>query len=193
MSSNYVNNLYGLHGATTLAEQSVVTALVQTSGHYNEGDIAPLPMERQLVIRTVAERQRKTDFRRRVLAAYENRCAVCGLQMQLVDAAHIVPVKHSSSNDETNNGLCLCVLHHRAFDQGLIAVLPDYKIVVNRTRLTALQHQNLNGGESSFLSNLRANLSVPAEQMQRPNAALISMALNVRELQNDQLEAAPRN
>ncbi len=188
---NYVRNVYDLHKAVTQAEQTAVTHIAQTKGQINEADIASLPVERQVIIRTIAEKQRASDFRRRVLAAYENRCALCGLQLKLVDAAHIIPVKHSSSNDETRNGLCLCALHHRAFDQGLIAVLPDYQVVVNRTKLMGLQMLGLSDGEKHFIGNLRTHLRAPAEASLAPNASTIRTALRVRELQQDALEPVP--
>lgn len=189
---NYVRNLDELHGAVTTEEQAIVTQIVETGGQVNETEVSSLPTERQTIIRRIAERQRSSDFRERVLAAYKNCCAVCGTQLKLVDAAHIVPVKHSESNDETSNGLCLCALHHRAFDQGLIAVLPDYQIVINRTKLALLQSQSLSGGEDTFIGNLQVQISVPTERIQRPNATLIRTALRVRELQHDHLEPTPR-
>lgn len=189
---NYVRNLSELHGAITTAEQTIVTRIAETGGKVNETEISSLPVERQIIIRRIAERQRATDFRERVLTAYQNRCAVCGMQLRLVDAAHIVPVKHSESNDETSNGLCLCALHHRAFDQGLIAILPDYHIVINRTKLALLQSQSLNTGEDHFIGNLQVQIYLPAERTQRPNASLIRTALRARELQHDSLEPTPR-
>ena len=188
---NYVRNLYDLHNAVTPAEQTAVTNIAQNKGQINEAEIASLPVERQIIIRTIAEKQRASDFRRRVLAAYENRCALCGIQLRLVDAAHIIPVKHSSSNDETRNGLCLCALHHRAFDQGLIAVTPDYRVVINRTKLMGLQMLGLSDGESDFISNLRTHLRMPAETTLAPNASTIRTALRVRELHQDALEPVP--
>ncbi len=188
---NYVRNLYELHGAVTPEEQSVVTQIVETGGQVNETAIVSLPVERQIIIRRIAERQRATDFRDRVLAAYKNRCAFCGIQLKLVDAAHIVPVKHTESNDETSNGLCLCALHHRAFDQGLVAVLPNYQIAINRTKLALLQSQSLGGGEDAFVKNLQMQISTPQQRGERPNATLIRTALRVRELQHDALEPVP--
>jgi putative restriction endonuclease len=188
---NYVRNLYDLHKAATLEEQNAVARIAQAKGQINEADIASLPLERQIIIRTIAEKQRATDFRRRVLAAYESRCALCGVQLRLVDAAHIIPVKHSSSNDETRNGLCLCALHHRAFDQGLVAVMPDYRIVVNRTKLLGLQMLGLGSGEDAFIANLGTHLRMPVEINQTPHASTIKTALRVRELQHDALEPVP--
>lgn len=68
-------------------------------------------------------------FRRAVQRAYDYTCVVCGARLPPtevnrkpgVDSAHILPwAKYEL--DEEANGLCLCKLHHWAFDEGLIEV-----------------------------------------------------------------------
>jgi hypothetical protein len=61
--------------------------------------------------------------------AYGSTCVVCGLHLPPlgadsspgVDAAHILPWAEYDL-DLVCNGLCLCKLHHWAFDEGLIEV-----------------------------------------------------------------------
>ena len=63
-------------------------------------------------------------FRAAVLSAYNERCCITGLAIpRLLEASHIVPWNHDRAN-RTNpqNGLLLSVLHHRAFDAGVITV-----------------------------------------------------------------------
>lgn len=98
--------------------------------------------------RRVAERWRKNadrgpnaaKFRKDVRSAYRSTCLVCGLKLAAsdlripgVDAAHILPWADYDL-DVVENGLCLCKLHHWAFDQLLLAVVPDtadnYRIVL---------------------------------------------------------------
>lgn len=80
-------------------------------------------------------RVRDTAFRRRVRAAYENRCAVCGRLRTTpdgipeVEAAHIYP-KAAGGRDIVPNGLALCNLHHWAFDSGWLSVSDDYEVLV---------------------------------------------------------------
>ena len=66
-------------------------------------------------------------FRRAVLTAYDNRCAVCDFDLRIdntplaLDAAHIR--WHAAGGpDETSNGLALCTLHHHTFDRGAIGL-----------------------------------------------------------------------
>src|SRR5690606_35052503 len=63
--------------------------------------------ERRKVVSTIVRRYRASDFRKRVLGAYEHKCAMCGVQLELIDAAHILPVAADQSTDDTNNGVAL--------------------------------------------------------------------------------------
>ena len=79
--------------------------------------------------------KRSSDFRLRVLRAYEYRCCVCGFDMRLgdklagIEAAHIM--WHTAKGpDKESNGLALCVLHHKAFDLGAFTVGIDLRTIV---------------------------------------------------------------
>ena len=75
-------------------------------------------------------------FRKTVLNAYGNRCCVTGLSVpQLLIASHIKPWKDSDAKTErTNpsNGLCLNAFYDKAFDQGLITVDKNLRIITSR-------------------------------------------------------------
>ena len=59
--------------------------------------------------------------------AYANQCAICRLkELRLLDAAHIVADVEARGEPTVTNGLSLCAIHHRAFDQNLVGVSPDY-------------------------------------------------------------------
>ncbi len=63
-------------------------------------------------------------FRRAVLSAYESRCCISGLsEPRLLVASHIVPWRIDPANRlNPKNGLCLSLLHDRAFDLGMITI-----------------------------------------------------------------------
>lgn len=85
-------------------------------------------------LRVVKTRVYQNFFRNSVLAAYENVCCITGIIMpDLHIASHIKPWRIDEKN-RTNpqNGLCLNALHDRAFDKGLITILPDFTIRVSR-------------------------------------------------------------
>ena len=80
----------------------------------------------------VETRIKQTFFRRAVLSSYGGCCCITGLSVtQLLNASHIVPWSVDRENRlNPSNGLCLSVLHDRAFDKGLLTVLPDLTIKV---------------------------------------------------------------
>ncbi|MHA7218623.1 HNH endonuclease [Arthrobacter sp. MDT1-48-3] len=94
--------------------------------------IAP-EYERRWTLGTTRQRLHQPVFRRDVLQAYNNQCAVCGLGIAgLLDAAHIVPDRDDQGIASVINGLALCKNHHAAFDDGLLAVADDLTIHVSR-------------------------------------------------------------
>jgi putative restriction endonuclease len=76
-------------------------------------------------------------FRRIVLRAYSERCAVSGLKLingsgrAEVAAAHIRPVE-ANGPDIVSNGLALSGTVHWMFDRGLIGLSDDLQILVSR-------------------------------------------------------------
>jgi putative restriction endonuclease len=82
---------------------------------------------------TVQMRVNQARFRSYVLAGYNSTCCISGLQNEcLLIASHIVPWSEDTHNRlNPQNGLCMSALHDRAYDQGLITVLPDYTVRVS--------------------------------------------------------------
>jgi putative restriction endonuclease len=87
--------------------------------------------QRSALIDVTAERKpaargglaRDSVFRVSVLEAYEEICCFCGQNFSVGDAtameaAHIIP-RGKRGVDSVANGLCLCPVHHWAFDRGL--------------------------------------------------------------------------
>ncbi len=75
-------------------------------------------------------------LRARVLAAYGNRCAFCGFDGALgrrpvgLEAAHVHWWAYDGP-DELSNALCLCSLHHKLFDKGVLGLDPGLRITVS--------------------------------------------------------------
>ena len=79
---------------------------------------------------------RKGAFKKIVPRIYNQSCSISGmriissLEIQMVDACHIVPF--SESHDDTiTNGISLCPNLHRAFDRGLISIDNDFKLMIS--------------------------------------------------------------
>ena len=74
-------------------------------------------------------RRRDAGFSKRVLWAYNYRCAVCSFAVELnfksiaLDAAHIKWHQFRGPAD-VRNGIALCALHHRLFDAGAFTLFP---------------------------------------------------------------------
>lgn len=93
------------------------------------------PLEREYVFRQTRVRVHQTRFRARVVPAYGDRCAICRLkESRLLDAAHIIGDVEDHGEPLVSNGLSLCSIHHRAFDNDLVGITPDYEVRVS-TRL----------------------------------------------------------
>lgn len=97
----------------------------------NNIDITDLPqgVERETVIK---QRVNQSFFRSAVMSSYNYRCCISGVgNLQLLEACHIVDWATDVAN-RTNpkNGLCLNSFFHRAYDQHLIAITPDYKVIL---------------------------------------------------------------
>jgi putative restriction endonuclease len=91
------------------------------------------PLERRYVNRDVRMRVHQRRFRWRVLPAYRNQCAICRLkEVTLLDAAHIIGDLQARGEPTVDNGISLCSIHHRAFDQDLVGIAPDYTVRISR-------------------------------------------------------------
>jgi predicted restriction endonuclease len=95
-------------------------------------DEVPDIAECKTTMALVQVRVNQARFRRAILASYNTTCCMSGLRVpKLLVASHIVPWSMDTQNRlNPSNGLCLSALHDRAYDQGLITVLPDFTIRV---------------------------------------------------------------
>lgn len=177
----YVANAEQLHKFGKLAELKLLNEIGETRGKTKAGQFSKIAgKKRKEVLRIIKQKVRDADFRDRIMTAYKSTCAMCGIQMKLIDAAHIVPVESPKSTDDTNNGIALCALHHRAFDNGLVSFDSKYKIEVNQDRLQKLSAQNLDGGYNIFKNNLRAVIEIPADRRDHPHPSHIKLGRVLR-------------
>jgi putative restriction endonuclease len=97
-----------------------------------EISISDLPegKEKESVVRV---RINQSFFRKAVLAAYDYRCCITGLNLpELLNASHIVPWSIDVENRvNPHNGLCLNAIHDRAFDRGLMTVTPELRVKIS--------------------------------------------------------------
>ena len=102
----------------------------------NEDELPKDGLERE---RLVKVRVNQRFFRSTVLVSYESRCCLTGLAIPtLLAASHIAPwAKDSTNRMNPRNGLCLNLLHHKAFDAGLITITPEFRVRVSSSLTTS--------------------------------------------------------
>lgn len=137
-------------------------------GDVDELEPEPLQdtLERTYAVRTQRIRLHQAIFRRHVLDAYSGRCTVCRLrEMPLLDAAHIIGDVEERGDPVVANGLSLCSIHHRAFDQDLVGISPNYVVHVSRRLL-----DDEDGPMLELLKGFHeAPIIVPARQAWKPD------------------------
>lgn len=168
-----------LHGEVSKVAGS--RALLNKIDQLSDAQIETVPVgPRRRVLASIWRRYRDYDFRQRVLGAYRNGCAMCGLQLRLVEAAHIVPVAIEGSDDSTSNGIALCANHHKAYDAGLISFDENFDIEVSHAQLSALQTDRLGDGLDSFRESLLPAVRLPSDKRDYPTPGLIVKSRRVR-------------
>lgn len=86
---------------------------------------------------SAVRRRRDRRMRELVLTAYEYRCAFCGYDGRIgatpvgLEAAHVRWWAFDGP-DDLDNGLCLCSLHHKLFDKGVLGVGDGHRILVSQ-------------------------------------------------------------
>lgn len=176
---NYVLQRRSLHLFRHLQEVELLE-IASTGKDLAPKEVEIVPRERREVLRIVAEWHRQRDFRQRVLSAYNHHCAICQIQLELVEAAHIIPIGAPGSNDLTSNGLALCVLHHKAYDDSLIGIKGDYHIIVNEAKLKELQHRNLVTGEQLLRSLMCSTILLPQKRADWPCPEFLTEGMRLR-------------
>ena len=114
----------------------------------------------------VKVRLHQRRFRELVVSAYRVSCAMCRLHHgELLDAAHILPDRDERGRPEVPNGLCLCKIHHAAYDADIVGVDPDYRVHVRRDVLEEHDGPMLQHGLQAMEG---VRILVPRAGVQRP-------------------------
>lgn len=148
----------------------------------SDEDLSALSATRQRIVHNVNRYSRDANFRKVVLSAYDNRCAVTRSQMRLVEAAHILPVASPDSCDHVANGIALSPTLHRAYDNCLIYLDEDYTMRLNTEKANELNLHGLDGGIPDLCLLLNRQIHLPAVESQRPNMVNIRRANRLRRI-----------
>lgn len=103
---------------------------IETKYHEQLLDI-PEGMIGDTRIREVKTRVNQNVFRQIVLANYDGKCGLTGIDIpELLVASHIIPWKDDEKNRlNPENGICLSSLYDDAFDKGLISFDDNSKVL----------------------------------------------------------------
>jgi putative restriction endonuclease len=84
-------------------------------------------------VTTTKARINQDFFRKMILASYNDRCCITGIDIPgLLVASHIKPwAANPASRLDPRNGLCLNSLHDKAFEIGLISFDNHYRVLVS--------------------------------------------------------------
>lgn len=124
------------HNWDSLVEESRALLAIKKAPKVELIDDAPvisLPTGPTEKPRTVLVRLCQSFFRRAILSSYQSRCCVCEIDLpELLIASHIVSWSaNQQTRTDPENGLCLCAMHDRAFDKGLISVGLKLQLIVS--------------------------------------------------------------
>ncbi|MEJ0003553.1 MAG: HNH endonuclease signature motif containing protein [Pararobbsia sp.] len=145
------------------------TTNVQKSGElldladiFNPSDVVDA---RKWVTASIVRRQGQGEFRAAVLAAYNGKCAVSGIDtLEALEAAHIFRYLGSETN-VVRNGVLLRSDIHTLYDLGLISIDPSTMSVVLAPKLGASHYEKYAG----------ATVYIPENISERPSPIALTM------------------
>ena len=115
-----------------MAFESEKKAIEIRGKHFDLSDNLMIP-EGKTRESTVKTRVNQNFFRKMILSSFDSTCCVTGMSIaELLVASHIIPWSVDSKNRmNPQNGLCLNMLHDKAFDVGLITLDESYRVVLS--------------------------------------------------------------
>jgi len=141
-------------------------------------DLENLEQKQKVKIYT-SEKIRDSNFREKILRAYEYSCAICGFNVRLgnqlvaVEAAHI-KWHQAGGPDIEENGIALCTMHHKLYDLGV------FTINESRRLLVAEQAHGGNGFEDWLMRYHGKYIKPPINPSYQPNNLFLNW--HVREV-----------
>lgn len=150
--------------------------IIDTVALENPANVKGVPEELLRRYLRVETRRRlfQAVFRGTIMRAYQERCAVCGLQhVRLLDAAHIIPDSEDDGIASVINGMALCKIHHAAFDAGILGIRPDLIVQIQSEVLQEVDGPMLRYGLQEMHGK---RIAVPRARSERPRSDLLERA-----------------
>lgn len=100
---------------------------------------------RKRIIAEIIRRQGQRAFRKKLLDAYDGKCAVTGCAVAwILEAAHISPYRGPDTN-KADNGLLLRADVHTLFDLGLLSIDPETSVIRVAQEIEEAPYRALHG------------------------------------------------
>jgi putative restriction endonuclease len=149
--SEWIEVVSGSSQTFSVSESDLYTS----SPSFDPGDISE---SKERVTRSIVARRGQPKFRKQLLKAYSNTCAISGCQVvELLEAAHIVPYNGNATNHITN-GILIRSDIHTLFDLGLLGISSEYIINID-SKLKNTEYDSYQG----------STIMLPATKKQRPS------------------------
>lgn len=151
-----------------------------------EAELNKVPTERQTTLVTMSRKVRERKFQRNVWTAYNHgKCVFCGLQAKLTEAAHIVAVSDGGT-DEIVNGIQMCRNHHKAFDNGLLSISPEYTIFYNKAQYDKLVKSKQDNELDNFIkkSRIGETIFLPNDSRYNPKKEYLAKNCKLKGIQS---------
>jgi len=160
-----VKTIKNKSSASNELDNPMTKAVLQSAG---DNDFIPTATEKEMLVK---QRLTQGRFRKDLMARYNERCAVMGLDVpSLLIASHIKPWSESSANEknDVDNGFLLVAHLDKLFDQHLISFDIQGKIIISNTIShrqrsllglnTSMKINNLTPGNQRYLHHHRQQL-----------------------------------
>ena len=181
----YLENLIALHAANDADELEgafdQLAPILEADQFSGESQTeVELGGERRTVTATRTSFVRDPKFKFDVLSAYGGRCCICDRQLGVVQAAHIIPHCDPTCQEIVTNGLALCVLHHKLYDDALLLPSSNRRLVLNRERVEHLQNIGQDSGIGEIRQLALLQYRVPEHEPSRPDNEFLERGVRIR-------------
>lgn len=173
----YLENIQTIH---QLSDEKLLELVEKSDSLNDEHSDGEFNTTEGLLTITHARQKRDPNFRRKIYDAYNHKCAMCGIALEVIEAAHIIPHSHELGTDEVDNGISLCALHHTAYDRSLIYFDESLNIKINENKIEYLEKVGLDSGIRKFEKLSFDKILIPDNHLFRPNKGNIKIANQTR-------------
>jgi len=107
---------------------------------YNNLENKNYTIEDQFISRSKVRGPAHSVFSNKVKNAYNWKCCISEISSKsLLEGAHIIPwAERKETRSDPRNGLCLNIILHKCFDQGLFSISDDFKVIVGIDKINDL-------------------------------------------------------